>query len=440
MDKLSASIIIPLWNGRKYIETCLAALAAQEYAPLEVIVVDNASGDGSAGLVAEKFPWARLICNQQNLGFAGGCNAGLRVAQGDILVLLNQDTEVYPGWLGSLCRALQDENIGVAGCKILYPDGKTIQHAGAWIEWPVGIPYHYGNQEQDRGQWDEPGAVEYVTGAALAFRRDVLDRVGLLDEMFWPGYFEDIDFCFRAREAGYEIWYIPDAVTLHQETTSTVDPQLLSQFYHRGRLRFLLKHLPPERFLAEFVPAEEVFQSKAIRGKQSKALRLVYTEAMATAAPVLLSRQRADRSEIEAIITALQKLEELAWTQDWQVVEETIPSFSGFTLDGHEKMPVDQQSPVPSLPPLRIFEPRSKVSILGPLITRFRRLWYNIAARWAVTYLTQQQEVINQRNIHYIRALERRLAELAEQNTILAAEVAKLQLNITRTSHEAGGE
>lgn len=440
MDKLSASIIIPLWNGRKYIETCLAAVQAQEYAPLEVIVVDNASDDGSAGLIAEKFPWARLICNQQNLGFAGGCNAGLRMAQGDVLVLLNQDTEVYPGWLGSLCRALQRENIGVAGCKILYPDGKTIQHAGAWIEWPVGIPYHYGNQEQDRGQWDEPGAVEYVTGAAMAFRRDVLDRVGLLDEMFWPGYFEDIDFCFRVREAGHEVWYIPDAVTLHHETTSTVDPQLLSQFYHRGRLRFLLKHLPADRFLAEFVPAEEVFQSKAIQGNQSQALRLVYLEAMHTTASILLSSQRANRSEIEAIIAALQKLEERAWAKDWQVVEETVPSFPGFILNGREEASAGRPSRVPSPPPLQVFEPRSNVFILGPLITQFRRLWYSIAARWAVTYLTQQQEVVNQRNIHYIRALERRLAELAGQNVTLAAEVAKLQLNVTGTSHKAGGK
>lgn len=442
MGKVAASIIIPLWNGRRYIEPCLTAVLEQDYSPLEVIVVDNASEDGSADLVAKNFPEVKLIRNQQNLGFSGGCNIGLKIAQGDVLVLLNQDTQVYPGWLQSLSQALQNEKIGIAGCKIFYQDRKTLQHAGAWLDWPLGMPHHYGYQEQDTGQWDEARAVEFVTGAALAIRRDVLNQVGLLDERFWPGYFEDIDLCFRAREAGYEVWYIPAAVTLHQETTSITDGQLLAQFYHRGRLRFLLKHVPPEQFLSEFLPAEESFLSNASQGVEGKTLRLVYLEAIPMAASVLLKRGCTQRAEIEAVVAGLQKLEELAWTKDWQVVEKTITPLSN--LDGYSQegraVEDNNSSIVAAPPPLQVFEPpQSKMYLFGPLITQLRSLWYRIVTRWAIMYLTEQQEIINRRNIHYIQALERRLRELAEQNTILAAEVAKLELNI-RSSNESGGE
>ena len=110
--------------------------------------------------------------------------------------------------------------------------------------------------EPDRGQWNVARPVDYVSGAAMAFRREVLDEVGLLDEGFWPGYYEDADFCFRVRDAGYEVWYTPDARLIHDESAALSGTRGLQVAFHRGRLRFVLKHLPPQRFLAEFVPAE----------------------------------------------------------------------------------------------------------------------------------------------------------------------------------------
>ncbi len=413
---MKASVIIPVWNGREYLPTCLEALLAQGYPDLEIIAVDNASTDGSADLVAERYPQVRLIRNWSNLGFAGGCNMGLRAAQGEVLVLLNQDTRVLPGWLQALVEALRRPEVGIAGCKILYPDGQTIQHAGGWIEWPLGLAHHYGQGEPDEGQWDTPREVEYVTGAAMAFRRELLERVGLLDEGFWPGYFEDTDFCLRAREAGYKVWYVPDAVLIHAETTSTHDVIAVSTAYERGRLRFVLKHMPPSRFLAEFFPAEKQrLLSLITQGSEVDPFRVAYLEAIPMAARILPQRWQAEEQVVEMVLRTLQSLYHL-------------PIREAESREGPNR--------VADLPSLKEFEFRSAVPVIGGLIAWGRSLWYNIAARWAIRYLMQQQEAINQRqeainqrHERYIRSLERRLSE---EISSLAQEIARLTREVNQ--------
>lgn len=418
---MKASIIIPVWNGRAYLRDCLDALLAQNYTDFEIIAVDNASSDDSADFVAEKYPQVRLIRNGRNLGFAGGCNVGLRAAQGDVLVLLNQDTIVQPGWLKALVGALDDPGVGVAGCKILYPDGETVQHAGGWIEWPLGLAYHYGKGENDTGQWNNSRTVEYVTGAAMAFRRDVLERVGPLDEDFWPGYFEDTDFCFRVREAGYEVWYTSNAVVLHRETTSFVDPAILSCHYHRGRLRFLLKHLPPDRFLVECLPAEEQRHLAIIQELSENALRIAYLEAIPTAARILSQRWKANEKTITDVILALQHLYQMPMVKMTTKTKETAKKKKG------------------GIPQLEEFEFHSTIPILGRIVDRFRSAWYSVSARWAIRYLIQQQNVINKqqgginkRQETYIRSLERRLTA---ENAFLAREVARLNVALNAEQH-----
>lgn len=404
---MKASVIIPVWNGRKYLPDCLEALFAQRYPDLEVIAVDNASSDDSADWIAERYPQVRLIRNPVNRGFAGGCNSGLQVAQGDILVLLNQDTRVLPGWLQAIVDALRRPEVGIVGCKILYPDGETIQHAGGWIEWPLGFAHHYGQGERDEGQWDEPRQVDYVTGAAMAFRRTLLDTVGLLDEEFWPGYFEDTDFCFRAREAGYKIWYVPNAVAIHAEGASTPSAIDHSLYNERGRLRFVLKHMAPDRFLNEFIPAEREHLLPATGGPDGEPLRIAYLEAIPVAARILKDRWNADESTVETILLALQSLYLFPTAQS--------------RVDGKEQ----------AFPSLQEFEFRSTLPVVGPLIAWFRSLWYSVAARWAVRDLIRQQAAINQLQERRIRSLEWRITEesilLTRQITWLIQEVKALR-------------
>jgi hypothetical protein len=291
------------------------------------------------------------------------------------LVLLNQDTRVYPDWLLMLTKALDDPKVGVVGCKSLYPDGQTIQHAGGRVEWPLGTADHYGAGERDAGQWDEARKVQYVTGAAMAFRQDLLERVGLLDEGFWPGYFEDTDFCFRAHEAGYEVWYVPDAVLIHEELSSLAGVAALSTYFHQGRLRFVLKHLEPARFLKEFVPAEKAVHLDGAQGELAVALRLAYMKAISLVATLYPRRWRADASEISAVLDALQRL---------------------------YLFPIAREDPLlAQVEPLELalpeFDFRSEVPVFGPLIARIRLLWYSVAAQWAVRHLARQQATINRR-------------------------------------------
>lgn len=409
------SVIIPLWEGEPYIQQCLISLSQQQYSNFEVIVVDNASTDNGIDVVATHFPFAKTLKNQENLGYAGGCNVGLRYAQGEILVLLNQDTEVQPDWLANIVRAFHERDIGVVGCKILYADKVTLQHAGAYIEWPLGLAFHYGYGEQDEGQWDTARSVEFVSGAAMAFRRDVFEAVGMLDEGFWPGYFEDADYCFRIRQAGYEIWYAPEAKLTHLETTSIKDENLVSEAYQRGRLRFLLKHMSPDKFLTEFVPAEYDYQLPAILGRESRPLRMAYFEAIITAGEILQTQWNAEQSTIKAMVSALRELQRQAWNADWVKAEKTVPTFEA-----------DEQHR------LKEIEFQSQFPMVGQLVAYIRERWYSVAARWAIRNLMLQQDRINRTHRHFILTLRRELNELAEENSRLSQEISVLRTKLKK--------
>ncbi len=255
---MKASIIVLSWNGVDYLPGCLESLLCQDYHDSEIIIVDNGSTDRSAELVETQFPTTRLIRNERNLGFAAGNNVGLAAATGDVLVLLNQDTRVRPDWLAHLVHGVtSDPRVGIGGCKILYPDEQTIQHAGGIIRLPLAFPEHLGYRQRDDGRWDEQREVDYVTGAAIAVRRDVLEAIGPLDEGFYPAYYEDVDLCARARAAGYTVTYFPRASLVHLEATSFGwNSPTYVQHMHRGRMRYLLKHTQPDAFLSRVVAAE----------------------------------------------------------------------------------------------------------------------------------------------------------------------------------------
>lgn len=305
---MRSAVIVLTWNGGAEALRCLRALAALDPAPDAVLVVDNGSADGTPDRVAADFPAFTLLQNGRNLGFAGGMNAGLRAllasaAPPDVVVLLNQDTEVEPGWLGAARAPFDDPAVGAVGCKIRYADG-SIQHAGVTLERPRALAHHVGWHEPDRGQHDEPRDAEYLTGAALALRAAALERVGLLDEGFAPAYFEDLDLCLRLRRAGYTLRYEPRAALSHHESLSVPDQLTRSAFYNRGRLRFVLKSYPLDELLGPFAEAERAFLRAYAHGPEGRALRWAYAETLA-ALPEIAAGRRAAEPDLPAEAPAL---------------------------------------------------------------------------------------------------------------------------------------
>jgi GT2 family glycosyltransferase len=250
---MQATIVIPVWNGVGVIDECLAAVYAHSGDQLlEVICVDNASADRSAALIAERYPHVRLIQQPVNLGFAGGVNAGLDAARGDVIILLNQDCLVQPDWLAALLAALIDyPEFGIAGCTVFNADD-TLNHTGAYIRHPDA----YGIHMTEIGD-AQPRRVDYVTGAAFAIRRETWQAVGRFDESFFPAYYEECDYCYRARRIGIETGYVPAARIKHlfssREWQTDSIRHFANQYY--SRYRFVVKHFT-EHELAEFVEFE----------------------------------------------------------------------------------------------------------------------------------------------------------------------------------------
>jgi len=214
------SIIIPVHNHFAHTYHCLAALAAHG-APCgwEVIVVDDASSDETAAALAQ-IAGIRVVRNRRNLGFVETCNRGAGVARGEIVVFLNNDTQVQPGWLAPVL-ALFDERAcaGIVGSRLVYPDGRQ-QEAGG-IVFGDGSAWNYGHlDDPHKPEFCYVRAVDYVSGAALAIRRTLFEGLGGFGQAFAPGYYEDADLAFRVREAGFEVWYHPHSVVVHCEGVS----------------------------------------------------------------------------------------------------------------------------------------------------------------------------------------------------------------------------
>jgi GT2 family glycosyltransferase len=238
-------VVIVNWNRHQILHKCLTSLFANtESADCKVVVVDNASTDGSVEMVQEKFPQVNLIRNAQNVGFSKANNQAIRLAlENDAkhILLLNNDVEITePKWLWELSEVLEsDPKIGIVGCKLLYPNG-TIQHSGGVIN--LRVPHHRGEGEEDMGQYDKVEIVDYVTGAVLMIKWDVVRRIGLLDEGFSPLYYEDTDWCIRARLYGYKVAYTPKPVLIHRcGSSSSKLARETKRFYScRSFIRFML--------------------------------------------------------------------------------------------------------------------------------------------------------------------------------------------------------
>ncbi|MCL6431647.1 MAG: glycosyltransferase family 2 protein [Anaerolineae bacterium] len=238
-----ASVIIPNWNGSRFLPTCLGALRRQTFRDAEVIVVDNASRDQSLQLLQQDYPEVRVVALTENRGFAGGVNAGIRAAHGEILVLLNNDTEADPGWLEALVRALdQHPEAGMAASKMRLFDRRNHIHSAGDSFRTDGLPANRGVWQEDRGQFDREEYVFGGCGGAVAYRRRMLEEIGLLDESFFLSC-EDVDLAWRAQLAGWRCIFVPDAVVYHHLSATGGGP-IASYYTGRNTIWVLAKDLP----------------------------------------------------------------------------------------------------------------------------------------------------------------------------------------------------
>jgi GT2 family glycosyltransferase len=406
---MKASVIVLSWNGMDYLEDCLKAVLSQDYANFEVIVVDNGSVDGSADLVAERFPQVQLIRNERNLGFAAGNNVGLESATGDVLVLLNQDTVVQPGWLAALVEALSaDPSIGVAGGKALYPDG-TIQHAGGYVN-ERGEGFHYGYREEDDGQFDQMRDVDYVTGASLAIARRAFDAVGPLDEGFGAAYYEDVDWCYRARSVGFRVVYVPRAVLIHEEASAASDMSYEGIcLFHSNRLRIVLKHWPLDRLVNEFLLCEQTSLEHLDEGSERMiaGIHYAYLYYLLHLGDVVALRQKwldFSLSEVDVLADMLLTLRTVVPVKPARIDPDStpIPNRPSF-VTAQERGWAETMENLRSRWAIQEHEFRSEVPFVGPLIAAFRRQWNRISTQWYVQPIIRQQSEFN---AHVVATLE----------------------------------
>lgn len=213
------SIIIPVWNKLELTVQCLKALAEVTTGlHYEVIIVDNASTDGTAEFLATLSGDVQIVTNPENLGFAKACNQGARIAKGKYLVFLNNDTIPQKGWLQALVSEVEEDiKVGIVGSRLLYADG-TVQHAGVVRDLEQGLPYHiYKGFAGDHRAVTSRREFQVVTAACMLVRRTIFEAVEGFDEGYING-FEDADLCLKVRERGYAVVYQPRSVVVHLES------------------------------------------------------------------------------------------------------------------------------------------------------------------------------------------------------------------------------
>ncbi len=239
------SIIAVNYNSDEVTAAMIRSLRKATYPNFEIIIVDNASERDPAYL-KERFPEIRYIRSEQNLGFAGGNNLGIQQARGKYFLLLNNDTEVDPGFLEPLVDVMEsDPAVGCVSAKLLYYDQPgIIQYAGnRGLNPYTGQAFGRGSLEKDQGQYDDIWPIKIAHGAAMMFSREVLNKVGPMADLYFL-YYEEVDYCKRIEEAGYKLFYVGTSTVYHKESISTGKNSPLKEYYMtRNRMLYIRRNL-----------------------------------------------------------------------------------------------------------------------------------------------------------------------------------------------------
>lgn len=238
-----ASIIIPHYNGLQHLEICLGSLRRQTCQDFELLLVDNGSSDGSQAYVRAQFPEVRLLELGENRGFTGACNAGFAAATGDILILLNNDTETDPHWLANILDAFdRHPDVGSIATRMMLFDRRDHFHTAGDFVRLDGTPGNRGVWQKDVGQYDQEETVFSACGGAAAYRRTLLEQIGYLDDSYFFSC-EDVDLGWRINLAGWRVLYLPTAIVYHK-LKATGGSVTGSYYDGRNFLYLIIKNMP----------------------------------------------------------------------------------------------------------------------------------------------------------------------------------------------------
>ena len=234
------------WNGKHFLKNCLESILSSDYKNIGIVLVDNASTDGSVAFVEKNYKRVKIIANKSNLGWTGGNNKGVKYAlkqKADAIFVLNNDTVITKNCISQLSKILfSKESIGIVGPKIYLLDEKgkktkTISFAGGRFTKNRYFGVHVGNNKKDTGKFEKVKESEYITGAAILIKRKVFEKIGFFDDKYFI-YYDESDFCLRARKTGFSIYIQPKAVAYHA-FSGTVEVNSPFQKYYTTRNHYL---------------------------------------------------------------------------------------------------------------------------------------------------------------------------------------------------------
>ncbi|HEX7400770.1 MAG TPA: glycosyltransferase family 2 protein [candidate division Zixibacteria bacterium] len=257
VPELDFSIILVSYNVKDLLKRCLNSIFDfQKELKFEVVIIDNHSEDQSPRMLKDEFPNVNLIENHKNRGFSAACNQGIKHSRGRYVFLLNPDTEFTPGGISGMIRFMDSNpHIGICGPKMVDPEGNLQFSARSFPSYLTAISSSqsilnrffpdnplsrkYLLKDLNRNQSKE---VDWVSGSGFLTRREVLEKIGFLDERFFM-YVEDVDFCFRAKQAGFSVHYFPDSAIIHHigKSTRRKKTKMLVE-HHRSMYLFYKKH------------------------------------------------------------------------------------------------------------------------------------------------------------------------------------------------------